>query len=359
VSAPAFAAACVAGTTGAALAADAAAALGSLPAGANLGFCYATEEAAHDLPEILDVLRRRTGIADWAGTVGLGVCGSAAEIFERPALSVLVAAFPEGKTQLFEAPLGGAAARWAREHRPTTAFVHGDPRRADLPELIDRLAQETPLFLLGGLGAGSGPEGGLSGVLLDPDIEVVTALTQGCAPIGPVHRITAADENVIIEIDERPALEVLRNEMGDLLTRELRRMAGTIFAALPVPGSDVADYLVRNIIGLDVKSGLIGVAAEVAAGDPILFCRRDPASALGDLDRMLAGLKRRLGHRPPRGGLYVSCVARGPNLFGPEAVELRRVQAALGDFPLAGFFANGEICNDRLYGYTGVLTLFA
>jgi small ligand-binding sensory domain FIST len=147
--------------------------------------------------------------------------------------------------------------------------------------------------------------------------------------------------------------------MGELLMRDLRRMAGLIFAAFPVPGSDMADYLVRNIIGIDIKSGLIGVAAEVAAGDPILFCRRDPASAIDDLDRMLAGLKRRLGNRTPRGGIYVSCIARGPNLFGPDAVELRRVREALGDFPLAGFFANGEICNDRLYGYTGVLTLFA
>ena len=30
----------------------------------------------------------------------------------------------------------------------------------------------------------------------------------------------------------------------------------------------------------------------------------------------------------------------------------------LGDFSLAGFYANGEISNDRLYGFTGVLTLF-
>jgi small ligand-binding sensory domain FIST len=359
MSVPEFRAACVSGATGAALAADAAAALGDLPAGANIGFCYATDEAAQDLPEIIDVLRRRTGIAAWTGTVGLGVCGSAAEIFETPALSVLAASFPGDRVHVFEAPLAGAAARWASERQPTTAFVHGDPRRAELPALVDALAHETPLFLLGGLGAGRGPEGGLSGVLFDPEVEIVSALTQGCSPIGPVHRITAADDNVIIEIDDRPALDVLREEMGELLLRDLPRMAGLIFAAFPVPGSDTADYLVRNIIGLDVKTGLIGVASIAAAGDPILFCRRDPVSALKDLDRMLAGLKRRLGDKPPRGGLYVSCIARGPNLFGPDAVELRRVREALGDFPLAGFFANGEICNDRLYGYTGVLTLFA
>ena len=62
--------------------------------------------------------------------MAIGVCGSAAEIFETPALSVLAASFPGDCVQAFEAPLAGAAARWASERQPTTAFVHGDPRRS-------------------------------------------------------------------------------------------------------------------------------------------------------------------------------------------------------------------------------------
>jgi small ligand-binding sensory domain FIST len=54
----------------------------------------------------------------------------------------------------------------------------------------------------------------------------------------------------------------------------------------------------------------------------------------------------------------VSCLARGPNLFGDDSEELKTIREALGDVPLVGFFANGEISNNRLYGYTGVLTLF-
>lgn len=30
----------------------------------------------------------------------------------------------------------------------------------------------------------------------------------------------------------------------------------------------------------------------------------------------------------------------------------------LGDIPIAGFYANGEIAGVQLYGYTGVLTVF-
>jgi small ligand-binding sensory domain FIST len=34
------------------------------------------------------------------------------------------------------------------------------------------------------------------------------------------------------------------------------------------------------------------------------------------------------------------------------------ISRTLGDIPLVGFFANGEISHNRLYGYTGVLTVF-
>jgi small ligand-binding sensory domain FIST len=37
---------------------------------------------------------------------------------------------------------------------------------------------------------------------------------------------------------------------------------------------------------------------------------------------------------------------------------LQIVRHALGDVPLVGFFAGGEIAHHRLYGYTGVLTVF-
>jgi small ligand-binding sensory domain FIST len=36
---------------------------------------------------------------------------------------------------------------------------------------------------------------------------------------------------------------------------------------------------------------------------------------------------------------------------------MQEIRRQLGDIPLTGFFANGEISNNRLYGYTGVLTL--
>ena len=72
---------------------------------------------------------------------------------------------------------------------------------------------------------------------------------------------------------------------------------------------------------------------------------------------MVQQLARRLSG-PPKAGVYVSCVARGAALFGDPGVETALIRETLGEFPLVGFFANGEISRDRLYGHTGVLTLF-
>jgi small ligand-binding sensory domain FIST len=176
-------------------------------------------------------------------------------------------------------------------------------------------------------------------------------------PIGPVHRIDEARDNVVMVIDGRPALSVFLEDVGPELAQDLRRLGGVIFAGLPVPGSDTGDYLVRNILAIDPGRGWVVLGAEIGAGDPILFCRRDPESARRDMERMVRQLAGRLSG-PPKAGIYVSCVARGAALFGEPGIETRIIRESLGDFPLIGFFANGEISRDRLYGHTGVLTLF-
>jgi len=150
---------------------------------------------------------------------------------------------------------------------------------------------------------------------------------------------------------------VFKDDIGEVLARDLSRTAGYIFAGLPIAGSDTGDYLVRNLIGGDPDNGLLAIGELVQPGELLMFCRRDAGTAREDLIRMLQELRRGLAG-PPRGGLYYSCLGRGASLFGPDSEELRLVRDLLGEFPLVGFYANGEISHHRLYGYTGVLTLF-
>ncbi|MDQ7249265.1 FIST signal transduction protein [Dongia sedimenti] len=350
---------------------------GPAPTGdAGLGFVYVTDRLGGHLSEVVDHLRLTTGLRHWVGTVGIGILGNdgkvAAEYFDAPAMTVMIADLPANAFRLFEQQEVGTGAftkqhgSWIESHGAQLGLVHGDPRSPRLPAILESLAASSGLYLVGGLASSRGPyalaadhvaAGGVSGAIFAGAVDVATGLSQGCSPIGPVHAITECDNNIVMTIDDRPALDVFKEEIGEILSRDLNRAAGYIFAALPVKASDTGDYLVRNLVGIDPNKGWIAIGDLVAKGDSILFTRRDKPSAETDLDRMLSRLKQRIG-KPIRGGIYVSCLSRGPNLFGPDAVETRRITAALGDFPLVGFFANGEISHDRLYAHTGVLTLF-
>ena len=343
-----------------------------LPPAANMGFLYTTEHFAGDLADILDHIRGATAIDSWVGTVGAGILATGREYFGEPAIAIMVAAFPTDSFSVFSACDGEVSDIVAERHdwlaKTAQHFgvVHADPRSPDLAEAIPRFVEATNSFCVGGISSAGGSatqvadgvtEGGFSGVLFSGDVPVVTGLTQGCSPIGPIHEVTACEGNIAIELDGRPAFEVFCDDIGAVLARNLNQAGRYIHAAIPVAGSDRADYMVRNLIGLDPEAGLVAIGEHLTSGQAIMFCRRDSQSAFDDLRRMLADLKQRAA-TPPRGGIYYSCVARGPNMFGPDSVELETIRAELGDIPLVGFFCNGEISYDRLYGYTGVLSLF-
>ncbi len=339
---------------------------------ALLGFLYGTDAVADDFGSILTYLRQTTGIDEWVGTVGLGVCATGVEFFDRPAAVAMAASLAKDSFLVFpavaagEEDLGSDVKAWMDEVSPPFGIVHGDPANADAAGIVEALGLATSAFLVGGLSAsrGSHPQiagditdGGVSGVLFAPSVEVATGLAQGCVPVGAAHVVSDCLDNVIIGLDGEGALDVFSDDVGELLTRDLARAAGYIHAAFLIEGSDTGDYMVRDLTGIDPERGWLAVGDEIHAGDRVMFVRRDPKSATDDLESMIRNLKRRLPG-PPRGGIYFSCVGRGPNMFGREGVETSMIRDQLGDFPLVGFFGNGEISNNRLYGYTGVLALF-
>jgi small ligand-binding sensory domain FIST len=343
--------------------------LGARPG--SLGFVYVTDVLADHVDDILGVLKKGSGVQDWVGSVGIGVCAADREYLDQPAVAAMVGDFPpdtysifsgvgsEGDIDALELKCGGGPA--------ALAIVHADPHNRSIAELVTGLAGKVESgFLVGGLVssrrqnvqvAGNPIEGGLSGVALADSVTVATRLTQGCAPLGPKHQITACQRNVVVTLDGRPALEVFKEDIGSSLSADMDRIGGVVFAGLPIEGSDTGDYIVRNLVGIDPANQLVAIGEIVKPGGQLMFCRRDAATARDDMSRMLDSIKLGLYSRP-RGGVYYSCIGRGAGLFGAESGELQMIRQALGEFPLVGFFCNGEISHNRLYGYTGILTLF-
>jgi len=350
----------------------AAACLDQLGANAGtLGFLYVTDLVADNLGEILEMFRTGTGIEHWVGAVGIGVCASGTEYLDQPAVVALTGDFDPGSFRLFS-NVGdeGAAATAAMEcdgAAPHFAIVHADSQTDKLDRLIQALAKRVESgFLVGGLVSSRGrnlhiaddvAEGGASGVAFSDSVIIATRLTQGCSPIGPKRSVTNCQRNVLISLDGKPAFDVFLEDIGEKLAGDLNRVGGHIFAGISVPGSDTGDYLARNLVGIDTQSKLIAIGDYLKKGDSLTFCRRDAKTARDDMARMLESIKQGL-YAKPSAGVYYSCLGRGEALFGKGRGELKMIRDVFGDIPLAGFFCNGEISHNRLYGYTGVLTLF-
>lgn len=328
------------------------------PTGANLGFVYVADSLAGDFSGIVAELRTRTGVDTWVGTVGIGVCATGMEYFAEPAVVAMVGTFPPASFR----PFGAGA---PPEGTSPFGIVHADPRQRDCIDAVGALAAATGGFLVGGLSssrgtyhtiAGEDATGTISGVLFGEGVAVATGLSQGCSAIGRKRTVTSAQDTMILTIDGMPAVEALARDMAEAGITGEKGAADGLHVAFPIAGSDTGDFVVRNLMGVDPDTGAIAVAEHVSEGDVIQFCRRSAAAAREDLGRMLGGLARRASQ--PKGALYFTCLARGPNLFAERSEELRVIRDALGDVPLVGFFGNGEISGGRLYTYTGVLAVF-
>ena len=365
--------ACVSANTSDAIATDLVAKLGAIPPAANLGFVYATDVSAPLLHDTLSQLKSATGIEHWTGTIGMGMSIMGEEFYDRPAVAAMLGRFADTDFRMIEPQaidVSGFVAthgEWLDRNSHHFGIIHADPSNRRTPGIIDALADAVPnAFFVGGMTSSNAQHlqisdtvtsGGVSGGLFSSSVPLVTGHTQGCSPIAQSHVVTKCQQNIAIELDDRPALDVLREDVGEVIAKDLQRMAGYIFAALPIAGSDTGDYLVRNIIGVDEQQKLVGIGDLLVEGGELMFCRRDGTSARQDMERMLEDISRRVDGSA-RGALYYSCLARGRHQFGEKSEELKMIKDVLGDVPLVGFFANGEIFHNRLYAYTGVLSVF-
>ncbi len=356
----------------------------------SLGFVYLTDHYAPHTKALYAALRERWPGVAWVGAVGVGVAASGVEYIDEPALVLMIASVPTGRFEVF------SGARKLQRIEPFSALVHADPATHDLSELIAEMSDRTASgYLFGGVASSRAAafhiadgvwQGGLSGVAFTSDVALVSRVTQGCQPVGPTREITACERNIVLALDGEPALTCLLRDLGMADLSEPRaalpRLRATLVGltdasdtALGRGGQFGADTRVRHFIGLDPARQAVAVAEGVEPGMRLAFCQRDVEAARRDLVRICSEIRDEVesqsepvlatpgaGPMDPAqgilGALYISCSGRGGAHFGGPSAELRIIQHALGDVPLVGFFAAGEIARHHLYGYTGVLTVF-
>lgn len=350
----------------------------------GLGIVYVTERLADRLGDIGTLLRERFPRVDWIGASAHGVCAAGVEYTGEAALAAMICELPAGSWRVF----GGSHGATREPGGDFTALVHAEPTTPDLATAVSELAARVDTgFLFGGLVGGSQPGSAqlagqlvratLTGATFGAPVRLLSRVTQGCAPLAREHVISQCSSQYIHRLDGQPALDVLLGDLGVAAEVRESRDGDEILRALPAErlsnglmvglapasrdrGIGFVDYTVRNVLGIDPQNRLLAIAATPQPGDRAVFCTRDRRAARADLIRICTELREELEVESLRvlGAHYVSCVARGEHLFGAPGAELGIVSHNLGEVPLVGFFANGEIARDRIYGYTGVLTLF-
>jgi small ligand-binding sensory domain FIST len=260
------------------------------------------------------------------------------------------------------------------------AFLFADPFSTPitrlLPALVNSGGENNPLPIFGGMASGASQarynrlflndqalrSGGV-GVTLSGPIKLDCVLSQGCRPIGEHLRVTKVDRNVVLELGGKPALEVLKDLARDASVDEQDFLQGGLLLGGVIDENRShfgrGDFLVRSVLGIDRKRKGIAAGEFYRLGKTVQFHIRDPQTAAEDLQLLLDAQQL---DSPPFAGLLVTCNGRGRSLFHEEDHDLNIIRQRIGEVPIAGFFAAGEIGpiggRSFLHGHTTCLTLF-
>ena len=225
----------------------------------------------------------------------------------------------------------------------------------------DSASQSTQVYLNGDVFE----EGGV-GVSVGGKVALASVISQGCTPIGETWTITRAERNLIHEIGNRRAYDVLVETFNALPSEVQEQAQGNLFVGLVVneylDEFHRGDFLIRNLVGADPKSGALAVGAYPRPGQTMQFQLRAAAAGTEDITTLLRRAKQGIAKENIYGGCLCSCNGRGRHLFGEPNHDARYVQELIGPLGLAGFFCNGEIGpvgeKNFLHGYTASLALF-
>ncbi len=340
--------------------------------------------------EVLEIIRINARIPILAGCSSHGLISNGIEFEQGGGITLILFHLPDAEITAYhfaanEIERANGPEFWPRITGINSLETNGwlllvDPFHLHSDQWLEswNLAY-APLPMLGGLAAGAIGEhqsylflngetysDGLIAVSVGGAVAIGCRISQGCTPIGDTWTITKAEKNLILEIANQSAFEVLSQTFSNLPEVVRERSKGNLFLGLVYDEYKEefrrGDFLIRNLVGADPKSGAIAAAAFPRAGQTVQFQLRDAHAADEDLIVSLEHAKSDLAGNKIYGGCLFSCRGRGQGLFGVPNHDATLIQEKLGPFPLAGFFCNGEIgpigARSYLHGYTASLALF-
>lgn len=205
-------------------------------------------------------------------------------------------------------------------------------------------------------------------VVLPGDVQLDTVILHGCKPASDYHVITKTDGAVVLEIDGRPALDVIGDLLGKDSAKSWREYS--FFVTLGVNKGDKFGpfeedlYANRLCLGVDkARKGLVMFEPDLVPGSEFQLMGRSM-----DFDyvsrRVLDLVHRVEATRRPFLAFYIDCAGRASAYSGTDEEEAAEVQRAVGGrLPLLGIYSGVEIARvgDHMQAldWTGVFCLLS
>lgn len=360
------------------------------PPDVSLALIFLSPKFFDQAKELLEVLQIETRAKMLVGCSGASLIAGNSEIEEQPGLALGLYHLPGAKLQAFhltqeQVEEATGPGYWHMETGVAADATNGwlvfaDPFSFQIDQWLntwneaylalptlggmasgDYSAQRTQLYLNGEVF-----EEGCIAISVSGDVALASMISQGCTPIGETWTITKAERNLIFEIANRPAYEVLTETLNKLPMEEKQKLRGNLFIGLVIneylEEFHRGDFLIRNLIGVDPSSGVLAVGAFPRVGQTIQFQRRDARAGTEDMDALLRVTEKKVAGREVYGACLCSCNGRGRGMFGKPDHDAKHVQQAFGPIGVAGFFCNGELGpvgeKNFVHGYTASLALF-
>ena len=357
----------------------------------DLAVTFVSPHHEANYEKVSSLVKQRLESAKVFGCSGGGIIGNGEEIEQRPAVSITCASLPGVEIVDFYLDgeslpdLDAGPTSWeelvkvSKDQNPQFVMV-ADPFSFPVQNLLMGLDFAfSQSAKIGGLASGAQQEGGNAlflndqvyrsgaiGLALHGNIAVDTVVAQGCRPVGQPMRITESQRNMLVKLDGQPPLDLLKELFQTMSQRDQGLMQNSLFLGVVMDElldtPQQGDFLIRNVVGMDARTGVLAIGEMLKEGQLVQFHLRDAETSAQDLTAVLERYAIENRENQIHGALLFSCLGRGQYLYGRPNHDTDIFHEKLGSVPLGGFFCNGEIGpvsgTTFLHGYTSSFGIF-
>lgn len=198
--------------------------------------------------------------------------------------------------------------------------------------------------------------------LYGESLEISYAINDGWTPFGPERIVTKSKENILYELDNKPALDLYKKYLGDK-SKELPGAA--LLYPLKVKSTNAKEAILRTILNINEVDNSMILAGDILAGSKVqlMMTNVDNIVNAAELAAINASEPR---IKQPELAILVSCIGRKLVLDQRVEEEIEEVLEVIGAKTIVcGLYSYGEIApfngenKCQLHNQTMTITLIS